>query len=699
MSSLRFVRVNLRQEANEKAHHTNDYYSSKLVTRRGQPVAIDVTLSRPLQTGDRLTLISEIGSSPSESSNTRAVMPVSRSGSKTKWSATSTSTGSTMAINMNSPSTAIVGEYRLILQIVSGGRTSTHNLGSFFLLFNAWGTEDEVFLNNEAERLEYVQNETGLIFYGSANSQGSRQWDFGQKEEGILEIAFTILNKSLEARKNPLVDLSKRNSALYIARVFSAMVNSNDDNGILRGNWSGNYSNGTSPTAWNGSVPILKKWQASGPVGFGQCWVFAGVLCTVHRALGIPCRVITNYESAHDTTNDLYVDYYVDEDGNPLSESADSVWNFHVWNEIWCIRLDLGPTYNGWQVVDATPQEPSEGVFCLGPTAVTAVKEGEVDLPFDTTFVAGEVNADRVTWVRRRDGSRTKISTDPKSVGKFISTKAVGAFRREDVTDNYKYPEGSAKNQEVFEKARAKLTKPHTMAMGRSAMARFASPAAREATAPEPNLTGSFVLGEQREVGEDLSLIMKLKNTANDSQEVKVKLTVNAILYTKAPMAEIMKQDLTISLGPNQEKDIPLTVTYADYRDAITADNMIQWIAVCDDKNGGHLLFDAVVTMKNPPISIRISGYPTVNKPITVDVIFSNPLGEDVSRSTLTVEGSGLLHAPLPITIPPLKPNQRSKTQFDIIPYRPGQRCLYVDFSSKQFSDVKGHTTVNVAPA
>lgn len=35
--------------------------------------------------------------------------------------------------------------------------------------------------------------------------------------------------------------------------------------------------------------------------------------------------------------------------------------NFHVWNEGWFVRTDLGPTYNGWQVLDATPQERSQG--------------------------------------------------------------------------------------------------------------------------------------------------------------------------------------------------------------------------------------------------------------------------------------------------------------------------------------------------
>lgn len=35
--------------------------------------------------------------------------------------------------------------------------------------------------------------------------------------------------------------------------------------------------------------------------------------------------------------------------------------NFHVWNEVWLARGDLGTSYNGWQAIDATPQELSGG--------------------------------------------------------------------------------------------------------------------------------------------------------------------------------------------------------------------------------------------------------------------------------------------------------------------------------------------------
>lgn len=59
-------------------------------------------------------------------------------------------------------------------------------------------------------------------------------------------------------------------------------MNANDDQGVLLGNWSGNYEGGKNPNSWTGSGEILQSWKKSGfkPVRYGQCWVFAAVLTT-----------------------------------------------------------------------------------------------------------------------------------------------------------------------------------------------------------------------------------------------------------------------------------------------------------------------------------------------------------------------------------------------------------------------------------
>lgn len=72
-----------------------------------------------------------------------------------------------------------------------------------------------------------------------------------------------------------------RGDPIRLSRIISKMVNSNDDNGVLEGNWSGHYEDGTSPSAWAGSVAILEQYlETQTSVKYGQCWVFAGVVTT-----------------------------------------------------------------------------------------------------------------------------------------------------------------------------------------------------------------------------------------------------------------------------------------------------------------------------------------------------------------------------------------------------------------------------------
>ena len=88
---------------------------------------------------------------------------------------------------------------------------------------------------------------------------------------------------------------------------------------------------------------------------------------SVCRALGLPCRSVTNYVSAHDTNQSLTIDRFFSASGEELTSKddpefgQDSIWNFHVWNDVWMARPDLPEGFGGWQAIDATPQEASDG--------------------------------------------------------------------------------------------------------------------------------------------------------------------------------------------------------------------------------------------------------------------------------------------------------------------------------------------------
>ncbi|XP_063152838.1 protein-glutamine gamma-glutamyltransferase 5 isoform X2 [Candoia aspera] len=441
---LQLAFVDWHSPENAQEHHTAETGSGQLAVRRGQPFTLTLHFhSGNYQPGfDSMHLIAETGPGPEQ-----AIFPVGLSQPHTceAWTASATSGGpQSTDIRVSAPAVAAIGRYQLNVHFDSGqDLSSSYQLGEFILLFNAWCPDDDVYLESEAGRQEYVLSEHGIIFHGNKNWIHPVPWNYDQFEEETIDICLKLLDSNLQCRHHPVQDCALRSSPVYVSRVLSAMVNSNDDAGVLLGNWSEDYSGGTRPSEWNSSIAILKEWERSGgqPVKYGQCWVFAAVMCTAMRSLGIPTRVVTNFDSGHEKDGNLVIDIFYDNTGQLLPrESKDSIWNFHVWNECWMVRRDLPPGYDGWQVLDATPQESSNGLYRCGPAPVRAIREGDIHLRYDTPFVFSMVNADRVVWLLS-GASREKLQWNPSAVGNYISTKRIGSDEREDITHTYKHQE------------------------------------------------------------------------------------------------------------------------------------------------------------------------------------------------------------------------------------------------------------------
>ncbi|KAM8774932.1 protein-glutamine gamma-glutamyltransferase 6 isoform 1-T1 [Rhynchonycteris naso] len=697
--------INWQTTVNRQAHHTDKYYGQELILRRGQVFTFSLVLSQPLKAGESLEFTAYTGPSPSESARTKAVFSLSSGTSSSGWYARLVSQRhSSLVISMSSPANAPIGWYTLSMRISSSVNAVTQKLGTFILLFNPWLQADGVFLSNQAEREEYVLEDSGAIFVGSVNRINMVGWNFGQFEEGILNICLSILDRSPSHQNDPATDVSCRHDPIYVTRVISAMVNSNNDRGVVQGQWQGKYVGGTSPLHWRGSVTILHQWSRGRfkPVKYGQCWVFAGAMCTVLRCLGIATRVVSNFNSAHDTDRSLSVDKYVDSFGRTLEGlTEDSMWNFHVWNESWFARQDLGPSYNGWQVLDATPQEESEGVFRCGPASVTAIREGDVHLAHDGPFVFAEVNADYVTWLWSEDERRERVYSDTKKVGRCISTKAVGSDSRVDITGLYKYPEGSRKERQVYSKALKKLLS--VKAPGRRARVRRGGGRGlwRDdllEPAHKPSITGKFKVLEPPVLGHDLKLALCLTNLISRVQRVQVNLSSATILYTRKPVAEILHESHAVRLGPEEEKKIPIAISYSQYKDNLTEDKKILLAAMCLAPKGEKLLVEKDITLEDF-IAIKVLGPAVVGVAVVVEVMVVNPLLERVEDSVLMVEGSGLLQGQLSIDVPSLEPQGRALVHFSITPSKRGPRQLQVDLVSPHFSDIKGFVIIHVAAA
>ncbi|XP_032660583.1 protein-glutamine gamma-glutamyltransferase K [Chelonoidis abingdonii] len=671
-----------RSGANRRAHRTDEFEYDELIVRRGQPFDIRLQLRQPYDPElHRVCLELLIGPTPQVSKATHILVPVGAPLPGLGWSAEVTdSTDDSLSLRVSTAPTAVIGKYRFSVKTRSPAgeyQMPFDPRNEIYILFNPWCREDAVYLPHDDWLEEYVLNESGRIYYGTESQIGERTWNYGQFDKGILDACLYILDR----RGMPH---SGRGDPINVSRVVSAMVNSLDDNGVLVGNWTGDYSRGTNPSAWVGSVDILRQYHRTGyPVLYGQCWVFAGVVTSVLRCFGIATRTVTNYNSAHDTDVSLTMDIYFDENMKPLERlNADSVWNFHVWNDCWMTRPDLPSGYDGWQVVDATPQETSSGIFCCGPCSVEAIKNGLVYLKYDAPFIFAEVNSDNVYWQRQADGTYKIVYVEEKAIGHLISTKAVGSHERHDVTDIYKHPEGSEAERQAVETAARHGTKAHIYK--------------NKEWGEDVSLS---VETSEAITGQDVSIQVALSNRGSSSRSVSLSLHLAPMFYTGVTGSIFKQESRQVEIPPGGAQSVRMVVSYPEYQPHLV-DQAALMLSISGKvaQTGQVLAKQHSFRLRTPDLTLTVLGPAVVGKETQVQVVFKNPLPQTLTGAVFHMEGSGV-SSPKATNIGTIGGHQTISFRQTFVPLRAGRRQLVASLDSPQLSQVHGVVTVDVAPA
>lgn len=665
-----------RTGQNRTEHHTHLFQGDELIIRRGQTFQMELEFNRPFSANtDKMHLNLRTGPLPMVSKGTHVIIPLVDELEDERWEAKVVEQdGNRVKLSVNSTPRAVVGRYGLTVTTCpagGGGAVATHDADkTIVMLFNPWCEEDTVFLDEEEERKEYLLNDIGRIYYGTENQIGARTWNFGQFHEGVLEACLYILEKSE-------MPPSGRGDPVNVVRVISAMVNAQDDFGVLVGNWSGNYSDGVAPTAWSGSVEILRQYHASEgtPVEYGQCWVFSGLTTTVLRCLGIPTRSVTNFQSAHDTDVSLTTDVYLDENMEPIdSLNADSIWNFHVWNDCWLARPDLPQGNGGWQAVDSTPQETSQGTFCCGPASVNAIRSGQVFLKHDTPFVFAEVNSDKIYWQRNLDGSFSQIHSEKKAVGHHISTKAVGSDERADITHLYKHLEDSEEERIAVETASRYGSKPEA----------YSTPMAEDVSV-EVKMDG-----EGPQMGADAKLSILVKNLSAQPRRTTLHSQVAVMYYTGVPKGTVKKEKIPVELLPNEEKTIDWVLPYQQYQDQLV-DQAALMLTLSGRvfETQQVLASQTTFRLRTPDLEIKPLGDAVVGKKMAAKITFTNPLPRTLKAVVFRVEGLGLQKGHQ-VVVGDVAGHSKVTLTEHFIPTDVGPRKLVASLDCKQLTQVHG---------
>ncbi|XP_063239972.1 annulin [Bacillus rossius redtenbacheri] len=690
--------VDLCLADNGPAHHTEQFElmerdkDPRLVVRRGQPFLVRITLSRPYD--DRHDAMSFIFSledaeKPNYGQGTMMAFPLLPVGAEPgeDWHAVlDGSQDNTVTVKITPSAGCIVGKWKFDIdtKVKNNGALSYSHKDCVYLLYNPWCRLDQVFMEGEDLRAEYVLADTGLIWRGSYNRLRPSVWKYAQFEKDVLDCSLHLVAKIGK------VALKVRSDPVKVSRALSAAVNSPDDNGAVMGNWSEDFGGGTAPTKWIGSMKILQQfYKNKKPVKYGQCWVFAGVLTTLCRALGIPSRPVTTYSAAHDTQSSLTVDFFVNDAGEVMEElNNDSIWNFHVWNEVWMDRPDLLPAgaYGGWQAIDATPQEISENMFRCGPASVTAVRQGEVQLSYDNAFVYSEVNADKVFWRYAGPTQPLKLlRKDVLGIGQLISTKAVGSWKRDDITLNYKYPEKS-------DEERAAMLK---------ALRQSASLFSRYYLNEDFNdIQFNFELRDDIVIGSPFSVVVVMKNrNRTESHKVSVILRVDSVTYMGTVKDSVKKITEERLVNPGAVEEIRLDVSYDEYYSRLV-DQCAFNIACLASVVGTNYEYFAQddFRVRKPDIKFKLEGNAVQGQELSAVATIKNPLPIPLKKGQFLIEGPGLatqLKLKVPQTI---AVEGEASVSFKMTPKFPGRATIIAKFTSKELEDVDGFLNFMVEP-
>lgn len=666
---------------NNKEHHTDAISSQHLILRRGQSFTITLNFRAPahifLSALKKVALIAQTGEQPSKTSKTQAIFPISSLGDKKGWSAAVEERDAQhWTISVTTPVDAVIGHYSLLLQV---SRKKQYPLGQFTLLFNPWNRDDAVFLQNEVQRTEYVLNQDGFIYLGTADCIQEEPWDFGQFERDVMDLSLNLLSVDKQVK-----DWSQ---PAHVACIVGSLLHALKKKSVLPISQTQAAQQGALLYKRRGSVPILRQWLTGRgrPVYESQAWVFAAVACTVLRCLGIPARVVTTFDSAQGTNGSLLVDEYYNEEGLQNGEGQRGhIWVFQTSVECWMNRPDLSPGYDGWQILH--PRAPN-GVGVLGScnlVPVKAVKEGELQLDPAVPELFAAVNASCVVWKCCEDGKLELTNSNRKNVGNSISTKGVGSDRCEDITQNYKYPEGSLQEKEVLERVQKERMK-----LGEDTCPPSCEPGDPlhlflDAPSSQP------LRGNGR-------LSVALINPTDKEKEVELVIAAQAVYYNGVLATGLWRQKQFLMLGPNQVLRLSTSLSSSCFEQNPPENTFLRVTAMARHSHAGLSCFaQEDVAISRPNLVIEMPKRATQYQPLTASVRMHNSLDAPMQNCIISIFGRGLIHREKRYGLGSVWPGSSLHTQFQFTPTHLGLQRLTVEVDCDMFQNLTGHRSVLV---
>ncbi|XP_014259642.1 annulin-like isoform X2 [Cimex lectularius] len=439
-SVIKIVNVHLNKDENGVEHNTYCYECMKinkpnmyLVVRRGSLFSIFVEFSRGFDLQDDkllLTFFIKGCAYPRTGNGTKVVVPVlpktffaNNSYSWNAYCEPVSGNGKYVKVFIRPPANAIVHKWKMLVSaVISKTICNFQCPGEIYILFNAWCKDDETYIERNERRMEYIINDVGLVFKGTDQSYEKNVWKYGQFEQNIIDCSLIIISDIAK------IPYSQCQSAIQVAiGVRKALINPLFIDNLRRLKKCCKkeiiHKN-------NGSQSPLKQFFKSGmPIVNATHSLKIGIIVTVLRSLGIAARTITGFRILFSEDPSSVIDYFYSEAGHHPWRGTDVVKEYAEWVEVYLNRNDVGKEHSGWCYLDVQ----------YGPSPVTAIKNKQSQIPYDTALVVQKLNASIVYWkVLQGDKPLKFIRKSSLRVCSKILTKKINSFEEEDISQNYR---------------------------------------------------------------------------------------------------------------------------------------------------------------------------------------------------------------------------------------------------------------------
>ncbi|RWS13964.1 hemocyte protein-glutamine gamma-glutamyltransferase-like protein [Dinothrombium tinctorium] len=470
-----------------------------------------------------------------------------------------------------------------------------------------------------------------------------------------------------------------------------------EDDGLLVGKWQNLtefYNNlpAKLPWHWLGSDEILEEFSENNgrKVAYGQCWVFACLLTTILRFLGVPSRPVTIFRAGHDSNFDVVITMVIKDDQTLNVTMSESLWNFHVWTEAWIRRIDLNPSngsqYDGWQILDSTPQIKINNKYQIGPVPKYAIYNADVFLNKETCFIYCTVNCD-VHYVSQQGDI---LGVESTLVGRAFMTKSIGfgENRMADITHTYKDPEGSVQERTKFNRARAiSLRNKRVLHVSQTREINF--------SLSHQQFIIEIECAHWAMIGEPVKAKIFLVNYSNKNVYFNIYLEINSMYYSGEIAKTIFDQALHYELKAKKYLEITVALTPEEYLKKLVPFSIVQFQVVAHNYNTSQILVKThrLIFVK-PELRVTADKNVLVGQNFSVQISLTNFL-----RNTLTdckIKIRGLRIGSITIEVESIKPKEKRVLKFNFKSANRGTETIMALFSSKQLDHLTGEAQINI---